>query len=222
MSISGSVHLNLIGDAWSPASAAQKNRSPSSHDDLIGLYAQANAADVDATVQAAGAAAPRWWNAGPQVRADLLDAVGATLLARKSELGRLLAREEGKTLAEAIAEVGRAGQIFKFFAGEAVRLATERLDSVRPDIDVEIFREPVGVVGIITPWNFPIAIPAWKIAPALAFGNTVVIKPADLTTGLGVRLGADSRRVRLPGRCFQSCDGPRPRRRERAHRTSWR
>jgi acyl-CoA reductase-like NAD-dependent aldehyde dehydrogenase len=175
------THLNLIGGEWIPASDAQENRSPSDRDDLIGLYAQANAAEVDAAVQAARRAATSWWNAGPQVRADVLDAVGATLLARKSDLGRLLAREEGKTLAEAIAEVSRAGQIFKFFAGEALRLATERLDSVRPHVDIEVLREPVGVIGIITPWNFPIAIPAWKIAPALAFGNTVVVKPADLT-----------------------------------------
>lgn len=181
MSIANGVHLNLIGGEWTPASDAQENRSPSDRNDLIGLYAQANAAAVDAAVQAARRAASRWWGAGPQVRADLLDAVGATLLARKSDLGRLLAREEGKTLAEAVAEVSRAGQIFKFFAGEALRLATERIDSVRSEVDIEIFREPVGVVGIITPWNFPIAIPAWKIAPALAFGNTVVMKPADLT-----------------------------------------
>ena len=181
MSIAGNIHLNLIGGEWNAASDAQENRSPSDKDDLIGLYARATAAEVDAAVQAARIAARAWRNAGPQARADLLDRVGSTLLARKTELGQLLAREEGKTLAEASAEVARAGQIFKFFAGEAVRLGAERLDSVRPGIDIEIFREPVGVVGIITPWNFPIAIPAWKIAPALAYGNTVVIKPADLT-----------------------------------------
>ncbi len=79
----------------------------------------------------------------------------------------------------------RAGQIFKFFAGETLRLAGEKLPSTRPGIDVEITREPVGVVGIITPWNFPIAIPAWKIAPALCYGNTVVFKPADLVPGCG-------------------------------------
>ncbi|MBN9022223.1 MAG: aldehyde dehydrogenase family protein, partial [Rhizobiales bacterium] len=96
------------------------------------------------------------------------------------ELGRLLSREEGKTLAEGIGETIRAAQIFDFFAGECLRLAGELLPSTRPGIDVSITREPVGVVGIITPWNFPIAIPAWKIAPALCYGNTVVIKPADL------------------------------------------
>ncbi|WP_115423218.1 aldehyde dehydrogenase family protein, partial [Ensifer sp. M14] len=83
-----------------------------------------------------------------------------------------LSREEGKTLAEGIGETVRAGQIFDFFAGEALRLAGEVIPSVRPNIGVEITREPVGVVGIITPWNFPIAIPAWKIAPALCYGNT--------------------------------------------------
>ena len=105
------------------------------------------------------------------------------ILARKEELGTLLSREEGKTLAEGIGETVRAAQIFDFFAGECLRLAGEILPSVRPGVGVEITREPVGPVGLITPWNFPIAIPAWKIAPALAWGNTVVIKPADLVPG---------------------------------------
>src|SRR5205807_1592036 len=98
-------------------------------------------------------------------------------------LGRLLSREEGKTLPEGVGEDARAGQIFAFFAGECLRMAGEKLASVRPGIDIEITREALGVVGLITPWNFPIAIPAWKIAPALAYGNTVVIKPADLVPG---------------------------------------
>jgi aldehyde dehydrogenase (NAD+) len=114
---------------------------------------------------------------------DILKRVGDTILSRKEELGRLLAREEGKTLAEGIGESARAGQIFLFFAAECVRLAGEKLPSVRPGIEVEVTREPLGVIGIITPWNFPIAIPAWKIAPALAYGNCVVFKPADLVPG---------------------------------------
>jgi aldehyde dehydrogenase (NAD+) len=118
-----------------------------------------------------------------QDRANLLDAIGNTILARKDELGRLLSREEGKTLPEGVGEVARAGQIFKFFGGEALRLAGEKIASVRPGVDVEITREPVGVIGIITPWNFPIAIPAWKIAPALCYGNCVVFKPAELVPG---------------------------------------
>src|SRR5690606_3335172 len=113
-------------------------------------------------------------------RSEALDKVGDEILARKEELGELLSREEGKTRPEGIGEVARAGQIFKFFAGEALRLSGEKIASVRPGIEVEMTREPIGVVGIITPWNFPIAIPAWKIAPALCYGNTVVFKPADL------------------------------------------
>ena len=105
------------------------------------------------------------------------------ILARKEELGRLLAREEGKSLPESIGETVRAAQIFDFFAGECLRLTGETVPSVRPGVGVEMTREAVGVVGLITPWNFPIAIPAWKLAPALAYGNTVVLKPADLVPG---------------------------------------
>ena len=118
-----------------------------------------------------------------KLRYDILKKASDEILARKDELGRLLSREEGKTLPEGIGEVARAGQIFAFFAGECLRMAGEKLASVRPGIDIEITREALGVVGLITPWNFPIAIPAWKIAPALAYGNTVVIKPADLVPG---------------------------------------
>jgi acyl-CoA reductase-like NAD-dependent aldehyde dehydrogenase len=110
----------------------------------------------------------------------VLDRAAAEIIARKDEIGELLAREEGKTRPEAVGEVARAGQVLRFAAGEAVRNAGELIDSVRPGITVEMTREPVGVVGLITPWNFPIAIPAWKAAPALAFGNAVILKPAAL------------------------------------------
>lgn len=175
--------LNLIDGQWVAGRISQPNVNPSDLDDVIGLYTQGDAADVDAAVQAATRALPAWGRGAMQQRSDLLDRVGTTLLARREQYGRLLSREEGKTLAEGIGEVVRAGQIFKFFAGEVLRTPGESLESVRPGIDIEIRREPVGVVGLITPWNFPIAIPAWKIAPALAFGNTVVVKPADLVPG---------------------------------------
>jgi len=150
---------------------------------VIGEYAQADATQAKAAIAAAKAAAPAWAAGSIQDRSILLDRVGNEILARKDELGRLLSREEGKTLPEGVGEAARAGHIFKFFAGEVLRLAGEKLPSVRPGIEVEVTREPIGVVGLITPWNFPIAIPAWKIAPALAYGNTVVFKPADLVPG---------------------------------------
>src|SRR5213078_3273288 len=137
-----------------------------------------------------------------QERANILDKVGSDILARKDDIGRLLSREEGKTLPEGVGETVRAGHIFKFFAGEALRLSGEKLPSVRPNIDVEITREPLGVVGLITPWNFPIAIPAWKIAPALAYGNTVVMKPAELVPGCAWALADILAKAGLPAGVF--------------------
>jgi aldehyde dehydrogenase (NAD+) len=174
---------NYIGGEWVPGISWAPNRNPSDLGDVIGEYAQADAAQTNAAIAAARKAFGQWSVSSIQERANILDKVGTDILARKDELGRLLAREEGKTLPEGIGETVRAGHIFKFFAGEALRLAGEKLPSVRPGVEVEITREPIGVVGLITPWNFPIAIPAWKIAPALAFGNTVVFKPAQWTPG---------------------------------------
>ncbi|MBU1803886.1 MAG: aldehyde dehydrogenase family protein, partial [Gammaproteobacteria bacterium] len=131
-----------------------------------------------------------------------LEKVGLEILARREELGTLLAREEGKTLPEAIGEVARAGNIFKYFAGECLRQAGETLQSVRPGVGVEVTREPLGVIGLITPWNFPIAIPAWKIAPALAFGNCVVIKPADLVPGCAWAIAEIISRAGFPAGVF--------------------
>jgi aldehyde dehydrogenase (NAD+) len=174
---------NYIDGQWVPGSAWTPNRNPSDLSDVIGEYAHADREQTQAAVAAAARAFTTWSVGSIQDRANLLDKAGSEILARKDEIGRLLAREEGKTLPEGVGETVRAGHIFKFFAGEALRLAGEKLPSVRPGVDVEITREPVGVVGLITPWNFPIAIPAWKIAPALAFGNTVVFKPAQWTPG---------------------------------------
>ena len=174
---------NYIGGEWTEGSAWTPNRNPSDLSDVIGEYAQADAAQTQDAIAAAAKAFPAWSTGSIQDRANILDKAGSEILARKDEIGRLLSREEGKTLPEGIGETVRAGHIFKFFAGEALRLSGEKLPSVRPGVDVEITREPVGVVGLITPWNFPIAIPAWKLAPALAFGNTVVFKPAQWTPG---------------------------------------
>jgi alpha-ketoglutaric semialdehyde dehydrogenase len=175
------VKANLIGGAWVAADAVSENRNPANPDDLVGLYARGSAGEVDAAVAAAKTAFPAWAGASPQLRADVLRRAGDLLLARNDELGRLLAREEGKTLAEAKGEALRAAQLFHFYAGEALRNPGEKLASIRDGVEVEVLREPLGVVGLITPWNFPIAIPSWKSAPALAAGNTVVLKSADLT-----------------------------------------
>ncbi len=176
-------HNNLIGGEWLAGSDYTPNINPSNLADVVGHYTQASAVQLDAAVHAARAAFPSWSASGIQARSDALDKIGTEILARREELGMLLAREEGKTKPEGIGEATRAGNIFKFFAGECLRLAGEILPSVRPGIGVEVTREPLGVIGLITPWNFPIAIPSWKIAPALAYGNCVVFKPADLVPG---------------------------------------
>jgi alpha-ketoglutaric semialdehyde dehydrogenase len=177
------VSKNFIAGDWVPGEGISRNINPSNTKDLIGEYARASAPQVEAAVAAARAAFPSWSRSTPQERHDILLRASTEILARREELGRLLSREEGKTLAEGIGEATRAGQILDFFAGEALRIPGEKLASVRPNVDIELTREAVGVVGIISPWNFPIAIPAWKIAPALAYGNCVLFKPADLVPG---------------------------------------
>lgn len=176
------LHRNLIAGEWVDGDASA-NVNPSNTNEIVGEFARATSEQTLAAIAAAKAAFPAWSRSPILDRHALLKKTGDEIIARKEELGRLLAREEGKTLPEAIGEVTRAGQIFDFFAGEVLRLSGEVLPSVRPGVGIEITRDPVGVVGVITPWNFPIAIPAWKIAPALAYGNTVVLKPADLVPG---------------------------------------
>lgn len=153
--------MNYIDGAWRTGVAAFETRSPSDLDDVVGTYAKAGAADVEEAMAAARRALPAWRSFNMQARADILRKAGDLLMARMTEIGTLLSREEGKTLPEAIGEVGRAAAIFKFFAGEALRPSGEMIPSVRPDVGIEITREPLGAIGIITPWNFPIAIPAW-------------------------------------------------------------
>jgi len=173
------TYRNYIAGEWVDGEAVE-NINPSNTDDSLGRYVRASREDAERAIAAAKEAFPAWSRSGIQQRHDILKKASDEILARKDEIGRQLSREEGKTLAEGIGETIRAAQIFDFFAGECLRLTGEIVPSVRPGIDVAMTREPVGVVGIITPWNFPIAIPAWKLAPALCYGNTVVIKPADL------------------------------------------
>ena len=171
---------NFIGGEWLEGANAADNINPSDTSDIIGEYAHASAAQTQQAIDAAYQASSAWGNSSIQHRSDILDNIGSEILQRREELGELVSREEGKTLPEGIGEATRAGQVFKFFAGEALRPGGEFIDSIRPGLDVSVTRAPMGVVGLILPWNFPIAIPAWKVAPALAYGNAVVFKPAEL------------------------------------------
>ncbi len=193
---------NLIAGEWLAGSEIVPNINPSNTADVLGDSYFASAEQTRAAIDAARAAFPAWSRSNIQSRAELLDRIGNEILARSEELGRLLSREEGKPLAEGIGETVRAGNIFKFYAGEVLRAGGESLASVRPGISVEISREPVGVVALITPWNFPIAIPAWKIAPALAYGNCVVFKPAELVPASACALAEIIQRCGVPAGVF--------------------
>lgn len=189
---------NLIGGEWITRGEQVPDINPSDLDDGVGEYVAGTADDVAAAVAAARGAFGPWSRTTAQIRADLLAKVAAEMFARRNELGELLAREEGKLRAEGIGEVTRASQVVQFFAGESIRLAGAKLPALRAGVDLEVTREPVGVIGVITPWNFPIAIAAWKIAPALAFGNTVVFKPSELTPATAWSLVDIFQRAGLP------------------------
>ncbi|MFT5709692.1 MAG: acyl-CoA reductase-like NAD-dependent aldehyde dehydrogenase [Halioglobus sp.] len=201
------LHKNYIDGQWVGSTNTIQNINPSNINDCVGEYASASLKDMNNAFAAATCAFSTWSRSNIQFRSDALDSIGNEILSRKDELGDLLAREEGKVLVEATGEVMRAGHIFKFFSGEALRLTGETVPSVRPGVDTEIRREPVGVIGIITPWNFPIAIPSWKIAPALAYGNTVVFKPASLVTGSAWALAEIISRSGIPAGVFNMVAG---------------
>ncbi|HYI25729.1 MAG TPA: aldehyde dehydrogenase family protein, partial [Thermomicrobiales bacterium] len=163
-------------------------RNPTYPDEVIGHFASSAASDVDAAVGAAHDAFAGWAATSAITRANILYKASEILASRIPQVGRDLAREEGKTLREGIGETTRAVAILRYFAGEVQQPIGEHYSSANPSTLLFTLREPLGVVGIITPWNFPIAIPAWKVVPALAFGNTVVFKPASLTPLCSVHL----------------------------------
>jgi aldehyde dehydrogenase (NAD+) len=181
---------NFINGEWRAAASGEQfeNRNPANTDDLVGLFASSGAEDVDAALAAAAEAADGWRRTSPIQRANILFKAAEILSSRVNEIGRELTREEGKTLKEGIGETTRAIQILRYYAGEAQQPDGEHYPSANFQTLLYTVREPLGVVAIVTPWNFPIAIPAWKVAPALAFGNTVVFKPASDTPLCAVRL----------------------------------
>lgn len=200
--MSSPLTLSHIIGADRPGEAVSEIRNPSDTNEVVALAPQGDAATVDQAVHSASKALPGWSGASPEVRADILERTAQLLFERAETIGTLLSREEGKTLREGIGETVRAARIFRYFAGEALRRHGLRLDSVRAGVEVETRREALGVIGLITPWNFPIAIPAWKAAPALAFGNTVVLKPAGPTPATAFLLAQILSEAGLPDGVF--------------------
>ncbi len=182
------VNLNLIAGEWVGSNKQIENRNPSDLDDVIGLYSQATVEQLETTLDRAKVAQLEWAAYGLERKYQVLMNIGNELMARAEELGTLLSREEGKPFAEGKGEVYRAGQFFTYYAAETLRQIGDTADSVRAGVEIDVRREPIGVVAIISPWNFPTATASWKIAPALAFGNAVVWKPANLTPASAVAL----------------------------------
>ncbi|PMM07252.1 aldehyde dehydrogenase [Vibrio kanaloae] len=191
-----------IGGEWQAGVSTVTNINPSDISENIGNFAQASAEQVQQAISAAKHAQPEWEKTPIERKQAVLQAIGDELIARCDELGTLLSREEGKPFAEGRGEIYRAGQFFQYFAAEVLRQIGDNAESVRPGVSVEVTREAVGVIGIISPWNFPTATAAWKIAPALAFGNSVIWKPANLTPASAVALTEIIHRQGIPAGTF--------------------
>lgn len=193
---------NFIAGEWRNGQSAIENRNPSDLSDLVGLFAQASTSDLDDALAQARKAQQEWAAYGLERKQAVLMAIGNELMARAEELGTLLSREEGKPLAEGKGEVYRAGQFFTYYAAECLRQLGENADSVRAGVEIDVRREPVGVVAVISPWNFPTATASWKIAPALCYGNAVIWKPANATPASAVALTEIIARQDIPKGLF--------------------
>ena len=193
---------NFIAGEWVEGVSTVENRNPSDLSDLVGLFAQATSEQLDATLDEAQRAQREWATYGMERKQAVLMAIGTELMDRAEELGILLSREEGKPLAEGKGEVYRAGQFFTYYASECLRQLGENADSVRPGVEIDVRREAVGVVAIISPWNFPTATASWKIAPALCYGNAVVWKPANITPASALALTEIIARQDIPKGLF--------------------
>lgn len=202
------IRSNYINGQWTRSRDSVTSRNPSDLADPVGDYAQAEPGDVDAALDAARSAQRDWAAAPLEQKSAVLAGIGDELIRRAGELGELLSREEGKPRAEGVGEVHRAGQFYQYYAGEVLRQIGDKVDSVRPGVEIDVTREPVGTVAVISPWNFPIATASWKIAPALAFGNAVVWKPANETPAIAWALTEIIARQDIPAGLFNLAMGP--------------
>ncbi len=201
---------NFIAGDWIAGPSTISNINPSDTNDVIGEYAQASKSQLEDALNSAQIAQKKWAATGLEQRQAVLMKIGEEMMARSAELGELLSREEGKPIAEGKGEVYRAGQFFTYYAAEVLRQSGDTADSVRPGIEIDVRREPMGTVAIISPWNFPTATASWKIAPALAFGNAVIWKPANLTPASAVALTEIISKQDIPKGLFNLVMGSGP------------
>jgi aldehyde dehydrogenase (NAD+) len=202
--------LNYVDGEWRGASTGEtfETYDPANPDEAVATYPQSDAGDTEAAVEAADAASEEWGTTPGPERGRILSRTSAVLAEREEELTELLVREEGKTRAEAGGEVQRAIDIFDYYGAKASDLGGTVKGASSRDTTLYTKNEPLGVAGLITPWNYPIAIPAWKIAPALAAGNTVVIKPASLAPGAVHEMADALDEAGLPAGALNVVTGP--------------
>lgn len=203
------VLAHWIAGAFRPANGSQvRDRfNPAAPADLVTRAPVADATDVAAATAAAAEAFPAWRATSGPARAEALFRWGDAIAARSDELARAITREVGKPIGEARGEVARAVVICRYYAGEAVREIGEVIPAQAADALQFTLRDPVGPIALITPWNFPLAIPLWKTAPALAFGNTVVLKPSELSSGVAQLLAETAGAAKLPAGVFNVLHG---------------
>src|SRR5262245_57233777 len=201
---------NFIGGEWVPPSSGTyaPNKSPANTDDIVGEYPTSAQKDANEAVAAAKAAFPEWAALPAPARGRILWRAVELLRQRLDEIARTLCREEGKTLVEAKGEINKGINLFEFYAGEGFRLHGKTLPSEMKQTFTYTLRQPLGVVALITPWNFPFAIPAWKSAPALITGNTVVLKPASNTPGTATLIAECLQQAGLPKGVYNLVTGP--------------
>jgi len=193
-------YLNFIGGEWVPARSGKtyQNNNPADRREIVAEYASAAREDAQDAIAAATKAFSGWAGNSSVARGRILSKASQILESRKAELAEVLTREEGTTLVESTGEVQRAIDIFRFFGGASYTIGGQTIPHDLPNNLLYTMRQPLGVVGLITPWNFPIAIPAWKMAPALVVGNSVVIKPASQAPALTLELAKALAEAGLP------------------------
>src|SRR5262247_572531 len=191
---------NYIRGEWIPIRQGREIeiRNPADQDELVGKGFLASSRDAEAAIAAAAEALPAWSRMPAPKRGEIVERAGDLLRSEQDDVARLLTREEGKTVAEAKGEIYRAYNVLNYTAGQTRRLGGITIPSELPKNFAYTIRQPLGVVSLITPWNFPICIPAWKIAPALVAGNTVVFKPSSTTPLTAAKLVEILERAGLP------------------------
>jgi aldehyde dehydrogenase (NAD+) len=175
---------NYICGEWKDSDEIAQNINPSDPSDMVCTFYKGSFSHVFDTINFATQAQKSWAKSSIALREEILKQIAEKLLANKDYYGQIIAREAGKPIKEAKDEVVKSAEFFNYFAAEAIRMKGVFMDSPRENVDIEVIHEPIGVIGVITPWNYPLAIAAWKIAPALAYGNSVILKPSSQTPAI--------------------------------------